>query len=461
MIWASRLTIALIVWGALSFGAVYPWGYWPLVVGAGILGLWTIIATRALTEPRPRRLAIALGVVALALIAQIVPVPHHWFTTVTPSADRLLDQLQFGRAAQPAGWHSLSVAPGSTMISLAIFTALALLLVGLMRAVAYMPLRWMVTQLTLFGVALALFGIVQRLISGPSDFPVYGFWKPVGMATPFGPFINRNHFAGWMVLVAPIVVAFAVAGLRAARHYNADNLGERLRWLMTPEANRFVFTATAALVMIAALVLSGSRSGLISLAVALLALGWMAGRQPESRSSRLIPAFLVVVLFVGAMAWAGIGRTAARLEQAQGEFNERVAAWRDTTTIIRDFPIVGTGFGGYGPAMLVYQTADRHSIYEQAHNEYLQILAEGGLLVAVPAAIVIVLLVRNIRHRFAGTDDEATFWLRAGTVAGLVGIAVQSSLEFSLQMPGNALLCVVLLAVALHRPSSRSHAHSV
>jgi O-antigen ligase len=109
----------------------------------------------------------------------------------------------------------------------------------------------------------------------------------------------------------------------------------------------------------------------------------------------------------------------------------------------------------------VYQTAERHSIYQQAHNEYLQILAEGGLIVAIPALIVLVVLVRNVRHRLHGKDDEPTFWLRAGAVAGLIGIAVQSSLEFSLQMPGNALLCVVLLAVALHRPSSRAHANRV
>ena len=445
MVWASRLTIALIVWGALSFGAVYPWAYWPLVACAGALGLWAIVQTRALAEPRPRHLALALGAIALGLVIQVVPVPYEWLATVSPAADRLLGQLQLGWAIRPAAWHSLSVAPASTLVSLAIFTALGLLLVGLMRAVAYMPLRWLVMQLTLFGMALAIFGIVQRLVFGASDFSVYGFWKPAGMATPFGPFINRNHFAGWMVLVAPVVVAFAAADLRARRR------------------DRSIFTVTAALVMTASILVSGSRSGLISLSIALLALAWMGKDKADSRAPRWLPALLVAGLLVAAVAWVGFGRTAARFEQASTEFGERMTAWRDTTTIIRDFPIVGTGFGGYGAAMLLYQTAGRQSIYQQAHNEYLQILAEGGLLVAIPAVIVIWLLVRDIRHRFHGNDDDTTFWLRAGTVAGLIGIAVQSSLEFSLQMPGNALLCVVILAIALHRPSSKSqsHAHSV
>jgi O-antigen ligase len=123
--------------------------------------------------------------------------------------------------------------------------------------------------------------------------------------------------------------------------------------------------------------------------------------------------------------------------------------------------VTGTGVGGYGTAMLVYQTAERHSIYEQAHNEYLQLLAEGGLLVGLPALALAIVLVRNIRHRLRGSDDPQTAWIRAGALAGLAGIATQSLLDFSLQMPGNALMGVVLLAIAVHRPSLRTHAHRV
>jgi O-antigen ligase len=111
--------------------------------------------------------------------------------------------------------------------------------------------------------------------------------------------------------------------------------------------------------------------------------------------------------------------------------------------------------------MLVYQTAERHSIYLQAHNEYLQILAEGGVLVALPVLLTVVILAINIRHRLRGHDDAQTYWLRAGAVAGLAGIATQSLLDFSLQMPGNAMMCAVVLALALHRPASVSHAHRV
>jgi O-antigen ligase len=104
--------------------------------------------------------------------------------------------------------------------------------------------------------------------------------------------------------------------------------------------------------------------------------------------------------------------------------------------------------------MAVYQTAPRETLFVQAHNDYLQVLAEGGILVVVPALAALVLVIHGIWRRFRAREDEtARYWLRAGAVAGLAAIAAQSLVEFSLQKPGNTVLFVVLLAVALHRPS--------
>jgi O-antigen ligase len=112
--------------------------------------------------------------------------------------------------------------------------------------------------------------------------------------------------------------------------------------------------------------------------------------------------------------------------------------------------------------MLVYQTAGREEIYLQAHNDYVQVAAEGGLLLVVPAAILLTYIIRTIWRRMRGGDDSVlSGWLRAGAVAGLVGIAAQSLVEFSLQMPGNAVWFVLLAAIAMHRPSRSSSARRV
>ena len=205
--------------------------------------------------------------------------------------------------------------------------------------------------------------------------------------------------------------------------------------------------------MAAAVIASGSRSGMASFAVALAVFGFLAAQRASRRDARVAIWMYVTVLLVGALGWMGMEAVVERFRLAGTDLQDRVAAWRDTVTIIRDFPLAGTGFGAYGAAMLTYQTANRTSIFIHAHNEYLQILAEGGALVAIPAAVAAGVIIRGIYRRLArGEDDVMTGWVRLGAVAGLAGIAAQSLLEFSLQMPGNAAVCVLLVAIALHRP---------
>jgi O-antigen ligase len=174
-------------------------------------------------------------------------------------------------------------------------------------------------------------------------------------------------------------------------------------------------------------------------------------------------ALALLVLLSGAVQWAGVDATVSRIMHASVDMPGRLAAWRDTLQIVRDFPVFGTGVGTYGWAMLVYQTGDRSQIFFEAHNDYLQILAEGGILLAVPVALSLGAIVYTIRRRFkARRDDILTYWLRVGAVAGLSGMAVQSTLEFSLQLMGNFVLFALIAAVAMHagRPRGYDSVHS-
>jgi hypothetical protein len=447
------LLLAMLAWGVLAFGAVYPWAYAPLAVAAAALGLWAIVKTRAWRDVRARTVMVALGVVAGAIALQIVPLPYEWFVRLSPGGDRLLRQLEFGYALQPPGWQPLSTRPGATAVSLGLFVAFSLLLVGLMRAMTFLRIDWLVSQLMTFGIALALFGIIQDALVEKDAFRVYGFWTPQATATPFGPFINRNHFAGLMLLLIPLVAGYAGAIASAARKPRDVSLSAWLAWFVSPEAGRFAFATLAVVTMAAAVIASGSRSGMASFAVALAVFGGLAARRAPRRDARVAIWTYIVVLVIGALGWMGLEAAIERFRLAGTDVQDRLAAWRDTVAIIRDFPLAGTGFGAYGAAMLIYQTANRTSIFIHAHNEYLQILAEGGVLVAIPVIVAAVVVGRGIYRRVRRNDDDVlTGWVRLGAVAGLAGIAAQSTLEFSLQMPGNAAVCVLLLAIALHRP---------
>lgn len=445
--------VAAIAWGALAFGAVYPWAYWPLTILCAGLGLWAIVALHAWTDWRTRTLGIALGAVALAIGIQAVSLPYSAVQSLSPGVDTFRREYQL--VYHPAALHSLSLNQARTWEAVALFSAMALLLLGLTRAVRRIGLEWLVVQVMTFGVALAVVGVIQRAFT-PEDTTqvlLYGFWRPARPGTPFGPFINRNHFAGWMIMALPLVVGYSCGVMAKLAPSAQGGAGRWVRWMSSEDAGRPMLLASCILAMGMALTLTGSRSGVAAFAVAMVAMAVFIVRRVEAKRIRLAATAYVGALVAGAILWAGAGATYARFELVSQDIGGRVSAWRDTLRIIGDFPLFGVGLGAYRQAMLVYQTEARHAIFAQAHNEYLQVIAEGGLLVVVPALVLLWFVVRTIADRLtSGEDDGLTSWIRAGAVTGLVGIAAQSMVEFSLQMPGNRVLFVLLLAIALHRP---------
>ena len=131
----------------------------------------------------------------------------------------------------------------------------------------------------------------------------------------------------------------------------------------------------------------------------------------------------------------------------------RLVIWAESLPIARDFWLTGTGVGTYQTAMLVYQQSDRGIFFNQAHNQYLQVLVEGGLLLAVPVTVALVEVARLAVRRLA-LDLTPALWIRLGALGGLVGVAVQSVWETGLRMPANAVLAAVLAAIIVFSSSS-------
>ncbi len=451
--------MALLAWGVLSFGAVYPWAYWPLFVGAAALGLWGVAATGGWRDPRVRALTYAIGALALAMIVQIVALPAWTIARLSPGVDRFFRQFEIGY--HPASLHTLSLDPAATTVNLVEVVTFGALLLGAARAMRVVTIDWLTSQIMGLAIGVATIGIVQKALGKPNQSLVYGFWHSIEPGSPFGPFVNRNHFAGWMAMALPLVVAYAWALVRKSERPGQSGPRGWLRWAGTVDGNHATLVASAALIMAVAIVLTQSRSGMAAVAVALLAVAWFIARRSDGRWRAAALGYIAVVL-VGAVSWAGADLVAARFQQAPAEIGGRLGAWRDTVRIVKDFPVFGAGIGGYARAMLVYQTGSRERMFAEAHNDYLQLLAEGGALVCVPALGVLALFVAAVRRRLiANEDNEMTFWLRRGAVAGLLAAAAQSTVEFSLQMPGNAALFIVLAAMALHRPRSGTHAYRV
>jgi O-antigen ligase len=115
----------------------------------------------------------------------------------------------------------------------------------------------------------------------------------------------------------------------------------------------------------------------------------------------------------------------------------------------RDFWRTGVGVGAFKRGMLVYQQGPRFVFFNHAHDEYLQILAEGGVPLAAVAAVALVAGWREILSRLRA-DTTSMFWIRAGAASGIVAIGVQSIWHVGLRMPAAGVLFAIVAALALH-----------
>ena len=461
MDWFTPATLLLIAWGALAFGAEYPWAYAPLLVfGATVGGLGSV--ARIPAAGRFRALALALGLVVAAGCLQAAPLPAPLVAALSP-ARAAHDWAALHAAAMPGdagpsetAFASLSIQPSRTVLGLTFVVALALFFLGAGRALTAGRLSGLARGLIVLGFVVALAGIVQ---AAGGSLRVYGVWLPRKAWAPAAPFINPNHFAGWMLMALPIAVGHLCGRLERALREAPRTWRERTIRLASRDGNEILLTAFAVVLMALSMLITGSVSGMFCLAAVAGALAWRASRGRAGGRRRALPAVGLAGMLLLAAVWAGPDAVGGEIEGTLATAftaDGRVGIWCDTLSIVRDFPLTGTGFNTYGIAMLGYQTRGLDMRAVEAHNEYLQLAAEGGLLVGLPIIAAGAAFVREVRRRFReARDDTRTCWLRVGAVAGIGAVGLQSLVDFSLQMPGNAVLFALLMAVAVHRPRPR------
>jgi hypothetical protein len=465
----ALLVVAILAWGILAIGAVYAWAYVPLAIAAAGAGVYALALGRR--RAWPRRPAVAFLAVAAAVLAQQVPLPPAMASRISPRAHELLTQydLQYAAAAgaqdraegdlAAAPRHPLSIDPRATWIGLGLLLAFGVFLFGLSAALDGPSVVRLARGILAVGLLAALAAIVQKA-AGTTK--VYGVWQPHdAMAMPFGSFVNRNHFAGWMLMAFPLGLGYFIGLVAQAAKTVKSSWRARLVWVSTPAASGLILSGFALVVMAAATLLSSSRSGAVCLAAGVCALAIVAARGLAKGAMRLAVVGYLAVMATACATWIGLDPIASRFEElGRDRTGDRQAVWHDALALAGRFPLAGTGLNTFGPAMLVVQTGDEDVHYREAHSDYLQLAAEGGFLVGVPALLLVALTVVEVRRRLADACDSIVArWTRIGAVVGMLTIALQEAVDFSLQMPGNAALFAVVAAIALHRASvSPAHA---
>ena len=389
---------ALVAFAVLSFGGVQPWGQAVLEIGAASLFvLWGVLALRnRQADIRWNWLYVpllSLGVLGLA-------------------------QYAFG----------LSVYPYLTKIELLRWSAYVLLFFLAEESFrAEDHIREFVWFLISLGFAVSLLAIIQDLTF---DGKLYWIVSLPAGASPFGPFVDRDHFAGFVELTAPLGLALLLFRSRRS---------EQVTLLL-------LFT----IVPIGALILTASRGGIICFALE-LALLWFLSRTHRIGRKQWVGAAAIALVAGTFIVWLGVGRTVERFEQLtqEGISGEiRVAMYRDTWRIVRDHPAAGTGMGTLVAVYPEYATFYNGLIVDHAHNDYLELLAEGGIVGGLCGLVFVVLVLRNGLTRFAAAQTYSARAITAGSLVACCGLLMHTLVDFNLQIPSNALIFLLVSLVA-------------
>ena len=428
----------------MAFAGAYRWTTIPICAGVVVLA---VLARPSIGRRRDVVLDAALLLCLAATAAQLIPLQPSTRDRLSPEAfavDRV-DAIGPEPSVRPA--HPLSVDVESTGWALALGAAYIGLFWCARAIFAGGGIRSTVRGVSWLGLMLTTLVAVQRA-TAPSL--LYWTWKPLSVgASPYGPFVNRNNLATWLAMAIPLTVGYAVARYQSRQRDGSATLSGSF------DATQLSLAGSAVL-MTAGLLASLSRAGTLGAGAGLALFVVLSGRRIRGAAGRLWIGAALALMVVAASLYGNIGGLLLRMQSTteQGEWG-RPVIWRDTWRMAQDFRLTGIGAGAFEHAMLQYQQGSRLFFFNHAHNEYLQILAEGGLLVAVPAALALLAAI-GLMATYASRDRTSMFSVRAGAIAGLFAVAVQSVWDTGLRMPANGVLFAVVAAIALHEPRQAS-----
>jgi O-antigen ligase len=433
--WALLL---LLVAAPLALGSVHPPAYIALLtLSLGLAALSSVFTRQRLSRGAlvPRLPCRGLILALLGLVSfQLVPLPPAVLAVLSPGTLRFHAELAL---IPDRAWHPISVNPADTARGLAFAIALVALYAAVFRELGDGVWRRRLGRVVvLTGCAMALEALVQAQVSSGR---IYGLYHPDADWAIFGPYVNRNHFAGYMVMAIPLALAFTAEAVRDFR----IALGRRRRgWLAIgdPEGSWCVRRGAEAVVLVVGLVASRSRGGLLAFLVSLAMLPLAFGRLRKAA----LPVGLVLLVALG---FADL-RPIQQGFLTRGVQNSRLVLWGDVLPMVRSFPLFGTGMNAFGTAYPRHQHVLKSEWIGQAHNEYLQALTDTGLIGAVLFLTLLFSVLRGAWQTAAASPFDA------GVLGSLLALAVHNVVDFNWQIPANAATYVALAALA-HRQAAR------
>ncbi|MFH1935724.1 MAG: O-antigen ligase family protein [Pseudomonadota bacterium] len=447
----QRIYLVLLVFSPLAFGSVELWSR-TIMEGLSFLALFLFFVDLTINK---REFFHVPGIVPLLLLPtyillQFLPLPDFFVRIISPETYGLYhDTIGL---LEPVNGMPLSINQKESLSEFFRYGAYAsfyILSVQLLSRKQFF--KKTLNTVIVFVSLLAFLAILQHFTA---DGKIYWF-KELSRGTPFGPYVNRNHFAGLVGMIFPLVLAMF---LYHKPRVNYSGLRTRLAEFFSYRTVNTYFLLGAGLVLLGVSVfLSLSRGGIISLCLATCVFGVLMARQgvDRGRSFMILAVFSFVLLSVGWFGWDPIFERFNRIRNPAGEITEsRIPRWKDSLEITRDYPVTGTGFGTFADAYKGYQISEAGAVVAHAHNDYIELAIEGGLIAAGLASWFLISILGTYRH-FLRRRDSYCIYLYLGGLAGLSFILFHSIVDFNLHIGANGLYFFLICAICVSAAHTR------
>ncbi len=397
----------LLLFGPLAFGAVEPWSIF--VVEAGSAALFVFWVGKQVLDGeikvRSNPVFPPMGVFGALMVAQLL------FRQTAYPHDTVSLALQY------FSYGMLCFLAGQTLLRGAQARSLALIF-------------------SVYGAALAGFALLQGI--SPNG-KLYWIRQPRMGGWIYGPYVNHNHYAGLMEMLVPIPLVVSLTRL-------------------APPKVRAVAAGSAA-VMVGTIFLSGSRGGMLAIVAELVLLAALLVKQKSGlRTAIGIGVFLGII--AGLLIWIGGSELSQRIATAgpgHSELSNDIRSYinRDGFRMFLKKPVLGWGLGSFPIVYPQFRTFYTNFFVNEAHNDYLQLLVEMGLLgFATMIWFVVTVYARAIK-KIGHWPTELSGAVTLACMLGLSGILVHSAVDFNLQIPANAALFYVLCTLAASEPFAK------
>ncbi len=450
--------VALLCWTPVPLGSNRAWAWGGLECAVFLYAAcWVAgFALGYLRVPEPlikaRSVLFLLALWLLYEAAYLVPLPADWLAILSPEAAKihaLTEGLPGG-----ADWKTLSLDPHAAMVSwlkslLYVLSFFLTLAVTGTRERA----RQLAYALVFMGFAISIVAVLAHLTGRTIAWFGFTGWHAT---RALGTFANADHLAGWLEMLLSLGVGLLIADLRDRR---ASSWKEFLRHLIEWIFSRKMRLRLVLCVLVIALVATRSRMGNSAFFASLFVTG-VIGIALSRHATRGTVVLLVSLIAIDTFivgSWFGVQKLAQRLEQTtvvrqQGKTEESLQERADAPlyalALIKDYPLFGTGPGSWLTAYPRYRGADVVNFYDEAHNDYIQFTAENGVIgMTLLAAIVLCSLAVAIKAQYQRRDPLMR-GLSFAAIMGIIAILIHSSVDFNLQIPSNAMLFMVMLAMA-------------